>query len=147
MKMFSVLALTLLTFLASGCMNNTDPVSTVNSAYASLMKNQTEDFRGLLSGNALTTYGTPEGMNALKQALVDLSPKVQAAVEFTTGQSFNQKSYSVSVTSSTDANTLILTAYVSCVTTEMGCPSNPVVDQGCSPSLLSACTIDSIQLN
>jgi hypothetical protein len=101
-----------LAFLAFGCTDNDGPTQTVKSAYVSLEKNQTQDFVSLLSGNALDTYGTQDGVVALQRALSGLNLQVGHATLQDSDEDL--ETWSVPVVTADTPSTLVLTATVLC---------------------------------
>jgi hypothetical protein len=112
MTKFLALTTVFLAFLAFGCTDNDGPTQTVKSAYVSLEKNQTQDFVSLLSGNALDTYGTQEGVVALQRALSGLSLQVGHATLQDSDEDL--ETWSVPVVTTDTPSALVLTATVLC---------------------------------
>ena len=133
--MTKILAVTaaFLALFAVGCTDNQGAAQTVKSAYVSLEKNQTQDFVSLLSGEALATYGTPDGIVALQKTISGLSLKIGDTERLSNDGV--RETWSVVVNTKENTSTPILTAHLLCYV--------GYVEGGESRS----CSITSIQIN
>jgi hypothetical protein len=101
-----------LAFLATSCTGNLSPTQTVQSAGIFLDKNQPKDFTALLFGDALTTYGTAEGFEALQRAISGLN--LQVVKPTLDGQTGDIETWSVNVATQENPTVNVISTKVEC---------------------------------
>jgi hypothetical protein len=132
----------------TACHDITTPDGTLRTAADLIQKNDFEGFQGLLSGQALQTYGNADGMNLLRTHLANKTLNADSANAVGTegDPSDYTTTYTDTVTETNGSRTTeILDATIECRTQSPGMSPNP--SQGNENGLTgTVCTITEIKL-